>query len=367
MSKRDQESTIGKILWHQITTVVILTQNMRQTKISEDDKKFRTALTNMRYAACTEDDLEFLKTLHADRSQINKSLSSPIFKDVSIITCLNTQKDQINESASIRFARDTGQELTHFFSVDKLGTADLRKKKRGSRASKKASGGIEIPMDVQKNLWESSPHTSEHFPGKLSLCLGMPIMIRNNDATELCITKGQEAYVVGWDATKDPQGHNVLETLYLELKNPPKTIDLPDLPKNVIPMMRATKNIKCTLPNDYEINITRQQINVLPNFSITDYGSQGRTRIKNPVNLSHCRNFQSIYTCLSRSSSSAGTLILQGFNPKKITKGLPGHLRQEFRELHVLNDITKEIYEGRLDKKYFGPLRNPMLYRYISN
>ena len=33
--------------------VVILTQNMRQTEMSEDNKKFRTALINMRYAACT--------------------------------------------------------------------------------------------------------------------------------------------------------------------------------------------------------------------------------------------------------------------------------------------------------------------------
>ena len=57
MSKRDQESMIGKILWHQITTVVILTQNMRQMEMSEDDKRFRIALNNMRYAACTEDDL----------------------------------------------------------------------------------------------------------------------------------------------------------------------------------------------------------------------------------------------------------------------------------------------------------------------
>jgi PIF1-like helicase len=76
MSKRDQESVIGKILWHQIMTVVILTQNMRQTEISENDKKIRTALMNMRYAACTNDDLEFLKTLHANNNINKKSLSS---------------------------------------------------------------------------------------------------------------------------------------------------------------------------------------------------------------------------------------------------------------------------------------------------
>ena len=250
MTKRDQETTIGKLIWFQMTTVVILTQNMRQTEMSEDDKRFRTALTNMRYAACTEDDLEFLKTLHADRSQKNKSLSSPDFRNVSVITSLNTQKDQINDSASIRFARETGQELTHFYSIDKLGNADLVRKKRGSRASKKTSASIDIPTDVQTNLWESSPHTSEHFPGKLSICLGMPMMIRNNDATELCITKGQEAYVVGWDVKIGPHSRNNLETLYLELKNPPKTVELPGLPKNVVPIMetRTVKLLKA-LPN----------------------------------------------------------------------------------------------------------------------
>ena len=366
ISKRDQESTIGKILWHQITTVVVLTQNMRQTEMSEDDIKFRTALSNRRYAACTEDDLEFLDTLRVDRNKIksDKLLSDPNFKNESIITSLNTQKDQINESCSIRFAEETGQQLTHFYSIDKLGNVGLERKKRGSRASKKISANIDIPDNVQKTLWESSPHSSEHFPGKLSLCLGMPIMIRNNDATELCITKGQEAYVVGWDAIDGPKGQKVLETLYLELKNPPKTIELPHLPRNVIPMTRMSKKIKCSLPNDREINIIRQQINVLPNFSMTDYGSQGKTRLQNPVNLSHCKNFQSIYTCLSRSSNAAGTLIIQGFNFIKVTKGLPGHLRQEFRELHLLDSITKEIYEGQLNKNYSGPLRNPMIYKY---
>ena len=72
MSKRDQGSTIGKILWHQITTVVILTQNMRQTEMSKEDQKFRTALSNMRYAACTKDDLAFLKTLIVNKKDHKK-------------------------------------------------------------------------------------------------------------------------------------------------------------------------------------------------------------------------------------------------------------------------------------------------------
>jgi hypothetical protein len=301
---------------------------------------------NMRYAACTNGDVEFLKTLHANNNINKRLLSSSNLRNVSIITSLNTQKDQINESCLIHFARDTNQELTHFYSIDKLENADLEWKKRRSKGSKKVLANIDISDNIQQTLWDSSPHSSEHFPGKLSLCLGMPIMIRNNDATELCITKEQEVYVIGWDAIDGPKGQKVLETLYLELKNPPKTIELPFLPVNVISMTRTSKKIKFNLPNNYKINIIRQQINVLPNFSMTDYTSQEKTWLQNPVNLSHCRNFQSIYTCLSQSSNVAGTLIVQGCNPNKITKGFPGHLCQEFRELQLLDTMTKEIYKG---------------------
>jgi hypothetical protein len=50
-SLRDQEAAIA--LSHQVTTVVILCQNMRQRTQSTDDAKFREALSNMRYKACT--------------------------------------------------------------------------------------------------------------------------------------------------------------------------------------------------------------------------------------------------------------------------------------------------------------------------
>lgn len=119
MSKRNQESRIGKILWHQITTVVILTQNMRQTEMSENDHKFRTALSNMRYAACTNEDLIFLRSLVVNKNNCEKKSSDPNFRNVSVITSLNTQKDQINDLGSAKFSVDTNQKLTLFFPIDK--------------------------------------------------------------------------------------------------------------------------------------------------------------------------------------------------------------------------------------------------------
>jgi hypothetical protein len=46
---------------------MILRQNMRQTTQTEDDAKLQTTLENMRYAACTVDDIRFLHTRIAGR------------------------------------------------------------------------------------------------------------------------------------------------------------------------------------------------------------------------------------------------------------------------------------------------------------
>lgn len=72
---------------------------------------------------------------------------------------------------------------------------------------------------------------------------------------------------------------------------------------------------------------TRSQVEVLPNFAMTDFASQGKTRPYNVVDLNNCRSHQAYYTALSHSSTAEGTIILQGFYPKKITGKAPGALR----------------------------------------
>ena len=47
---------------------------------SEEDAKVRTALENLRYKACTPDDIKFLKTRVAGKGPNKPKLSSKIFK-----------------------------------------------------------------------------------------------------------------------------------------------------------------------------------------------------------------------------------------------------------------------------------------------
>ena len=367
MSVRSQQSAIGKALWHQVTTVVILRQNMRQKTQSPEDAKFRTALENMRYAQCTQSDIEFLKTRIAGKNPGQPNIAKKRFRNVSIITELNSQKDQLNKLGSLRFARETGQNLTDFFSDDELGEdidpsalSSVRKKDRKSIPSSKKY----LSPDMQDAVWNLRHSASEHIPGKLSLCMGLPVMIRNNDATELCITKGQEGHIVGWKSGIGSKGQPVLETLYVKLNRPAKDINIEGLPENVVPLMKIKKSVKCTFPNGVSIPVRRSQVQVLPNFAMTVYSSQGKTRPDNVVILNSCRDHLSYYTALSRSSTAEGTIIIQGFNPNKITCGAPGYLRQEFRELELMDEITRLRFEDKLPPSINGHLRNALIRQY---
>ena len=108
------------------------------------------------------------------------------------------------------------------------------------------------------------------------------------------------------------------------------------------------------------------QVDILPNFAMTVHASQGRTRKYNVCDISNCRNHQGCYTALSRGSSADGTIILQGFSPQKIQGGITGCLRQEFRELEILNEITKLKYLDKLPSDICGELRSVLIRNYYK-
>jgi hypothetical protein len=140
----------------------------------------------------------------------------------------------------------------------------------------------------------------------------------------------------------------MLDTLFVTLLNPPQIVKIDGLPPKVVPLMRTSTQTTCMLPDDTSINTNRNQVEVLPNFAMTDYLSQGKTRPHNVVDLNNSRSHQFYYTALSHSASAAGTLIVQGFDAKKITGGASGALHQEFWELELLNEITCLRYVGKL-------------------
>ncbi|KAJ7028211.1 hypothetical protein C8F04DRAFT_964254 [Mycena alexandri] len=109
----------------------------------------------------------------------------------------------------------------------------------------------------------------------------------------------------------------------------------------------------------------REQVVCLLNFSITDYTAQGKSRPKNPVDLTNCKDHRAYYVALSRATTANGTIILQDFNTDKITRGMTGFLRQELRELELLDEITRLRTEGLLPRTVTGIYRRQLIRLYL--
>ena len=323
---------------------------MRQAGLSVADAQFRTALSNARLCICTDDDMALFNSRVCGLNAGLPHLLDPDFEHVSIITALNAHRDAINSMQAIRFARARGLPIIQFYSRDKY------------KRSEDAGGSLNIPAEIQEKLWRipacSLPNP---VPGILTLCVGMPIMIKYNEATELCVTNGAEATVAGWVADTTSSQRLVLRVLFVTLTNPATPVQLPGLPPNVVPLIARTYSLSATIADKGTIRFSRSQIPILVNFAMTDYSSQGRTRPKNIVDPRDCRTTQSIYTCLSRGSSLAGLLLLNKLDPKKLKGGLNGNLRDELDELEILADITELRYEGQLKEGVQGSSRRELL------
>src|SRR5882762_10693821 len=105
----------------------------------------------------------------------------------------------------------------------------------------------------------------------------MPVMLKFNEATECYITKGAQGTVAGWHSSEGPVGKMILETLFVRLTDPPKIVKIDGLEENVVPITRHTTAVKCTLSNDDDLFVSKEQVLVLANFNMTNFSSQGRT------------------------------------------------------------------------------------------
>lgn len=92
---------------------------------TENDAKFREALVNMRYKACTPADVAFFWSCVSSGLPGRSHVNEKQFRDVSIITTLNSQKDEMNRLGCERFAAETKQSLMELYSIDTVPGDDL--------------------------------------------------------------------------------------------------------------------------------------------------------------------------------------------------------------------------------------------------
>ena len=134
---------------------------MRQKTQTAEDALFRTALVNMRYGKCTPEDIRFLRTRIAGTQLDQPDVASKNFRNVPIICGIHLQKDQINLLGCERFASDTNQRLTSFYSINKWGKDKTSSKKSKERAKKKVvHESNDIDPDIQREIWKVRQNVS---------------------------------------------------------------------------------------------------------------------------------------------------------------------------------------------------------------
>ncbi|KAJ3771978.1 hypothetical protein FB446DRAFT_644325 [Lentinula raphanica] len=342
---------------------------MRNQCDSVQDSEYRKALENMRYKSCTKEDIKCLNKLVSANKPDRHYIALEPWRSAPIIIGENKQRDEINRLGAMRFASDTNQRLSLFYSEDAISSSSSATSKSDGSVLKsmKKSKVNTMSEDLQKILWEQPPSTHEfHSPPILPLCHGMPVIIRHNFATELNITKGQRGVIYSWQSKKGLCDHDYLQVLFVLLINPPSPIQIEGLPANVVPIPCRENKGYVTLPDDTKIHITRKQVDVLLGFAMTAYASQGQSLSQNATDLNTLNDHHAFYTALSRSRTYDNTIILQGFDHKCITGGASGALRKELRDLELLDEITRLRYENKCDSSVQGTTRSVLIESFRS-
>ncbi|KAH7909207.1 hypothetical protein BJ138DRAFT_986573, partial [Hygrophoropsis aurantiaca] len=113
-NKWGQNAMLGKLLWLSVTTVVLLTEVMRQA--GPENVPFVQLLQRLRHGKCTAADFELLNTRLVSR--VRPNWTSPGWLDAPVIVSDNDVKDKINERAAIEFAHRVGRPLHWYYCTD---------------------------------------------------------------------------------------------------------------------------------------------------------------------------------------------------------------------------------------------------------
>ena len=319
-AKSTKEAMVfGQLLWRSITTVVMLTEKMRQVGTgNECSVEMLSRLCNGR---CTQGDYDLLNTrllsiVLDDRSQTQ-------WQCVPIIVYTNAIKDAINLEATKTFAKRTGQQIYWYHAVDTY-------------------HGNPIEDEVISDVLDTVP--SNKTGGRLQvlpLVLGMPIVVTQNFDVAGGIVNGSTGFLRKVRYCVDDANRRYLTSCIIEL--PDTTANaLPSLPPNhfaVLPDKAEMKSLHH--PNSgLSCTLCRYQVPLDARFAIMAHKAQGQTLEAVIVDLASCIGMEAAYVMVPQCASLNGLRILQPFPIRKIHAHQSQEAWDEFCCLDGLNAKT---------------------------
>lgn len=333
-AKSSNEAIVfGQLLWRSVTTVVMLTEQMRQA--GPENQPFVEMLSRLREGRCSEEDYDLLNTRMLSNVLNGDNLGS--WTDAPVVVYSNAIKDAINLQATLAFARRTGQQVHWYHAVDTY-------------------KGLAIDDDAITELLDTLPSNKTGGRiGALPLVLGMPVVVTENFDVAGGVVNGSAGVLRHVRYNNGDDGKRYLTSCIVELPDFTGD-DLPHLPPKHVPI----------LPNDTEMRsfrhpnsgrsctLRRYQVPLDAGFAITAHKAQGQTMKKVIVDLNSCVGTEAAYVMISCCTHLEGLLILRPFSISKIMVRRSQDAREEFRRLEHLGrqtldvsaDVDRSAWEG---------------------
>jgi hypothetical protein len=319
----------GQLLWRSITTVVMLTQQMRQA--GAENVPFVEMLSRLRDGRCTPADYELLNTRLLSVA-LDHTLR-PQWRSAPVIVYMNAIRDAVNVEATMAFARQTNQRVHWYHAVDTY-------------------CGHTIEDSAITDLLDSMPsNKTGGRVGALPLVLGMPVIISENLDVSGGIVNGSIGILrkVRYRINDEKR---YLTSCIVEVTDGMGD-ELPHLPSEHVAVLSGTAEMTAFRhpKSGRSITLHRQQVPLDAGFAITAHKAQGRTMDKVIVDLNSCIGTEAVYVMVSRCTSLKGLMILRPFPIQKITTHRSQEARDEFGRLDRLNTQTRAESER-------GPIGN---------
>ena len=366
LSMKDSvDAQIGRRIYEEFTTVVILKEQMRVT-----DPTWREFLVHLRYGRVETGDLKMLRALllkpppaaptQASSSGISPSVptssySSPTppaidppinfnshpWNDASLITPRHAVRIRWNQAAAQKWCSGSQQRL---FVCPALETI------KGELLT------LEECYALANHTKNSKRRHKKDLPEVIHLAIGMKAMVTNNLQTDLDITNGARGVVV--DILLNRGEPPLEEGSTVTLKHLPECVlvkldrtraaALPHLGEGVIPIRPVSSNIQVHIRGKSR-TITRVQFPITAAYSFTDYRAQGQTIPYVVVDIasppSSGLSLFNLYVALSRSSGRGTIRLLREFDDDTFLQGHEPELIEEDERLEQLNEMTGEWWK----------------------
>lgn len=309
-----QKIMFGKLLWRSVDTVVILTEQMRQS--GERNNEFVSLLSRLREGTCTTDDFSLLNSRII--STAGEDLSTNDWQNAPIIVSENAVKDAINVKASLAFAQRTNQTVEWFDARD-----TYRKAK------------ITDPQIRDYLLAQPSGKTGQRL-GRMPIVLGMPVLVNQNLDIDGGLVNGSFGYLRDYRFQTDENGVRTLTSCIVEIPDFTGS-PLSHLPPRHVAVISDTVEMRSIIHpiSRRSCTMKRFQVPLSPGFAMTAHKAQGLTLPRVIIDLAGCRGTEQPYVMASRCQSLDGLLVMRPFSISKITCRRSQEARKEFTRLDI--------------------------------